>query len=145
MSPHFTPLEEIVGWFAEQGEWDELRVADTLFLAREARDRFAHLSREPGPGESGTCVYVIHDRRGYVKVGISNRPEARVQELSAGNPEGLAVVFRTARYSRGYAAAVEAAVHDDLAAVRMGREWFDCDADRAVRSIYLMGGEGDLP
>lgn len=140
-----TTLAEIVADYAETFGWSAQEAADVLLLAEEARAGFAHVPRAPSPGERGVRVYVMRDARGYVKVGISNAPLARIRELSAGNPEGLELVFQTLEYSRAYALAVEAAVHHDLAAFRKGREWFDCTAGRAMQAIYLMGAEGDIP
>lgn len=111
---------------------------DDRILVEEARANFAHLQREPAGFRDGVRVYVMEDVRGYVKVGISNNPAVRVHSLSAGNPTRLRVVYASEVYSRGYAMAVEAAVHDFLAGANLGREWFHCGFETAIGAIRLM-------
>jgi hypothetical protein len=103
----------------------------TRFAA--ARDRLS-AGRE-GPG----VVYVIVNDTfaGLVKVGYSKRSgHARASELNdqryTGTPGSYSCVFELRVRD---AVAVERAAHQELAGDWVGREWFRCEVDNAVRVL----------
>lgn len=58
------------------------------------------------------------------KVGITSRPLARIRAIRNGNPNDIDFAFLSKPMPRVVARAVEAAVHQELAALRMNGEWF---------------------
>jgi hypothetical protein len=73
-------------------------------------------------------VYLISaGERGPVKVGVSNRPEARLMELQSGNHLKLHIAAKWQMPDRNSAFAIERAVLDEMKPYRMVGEWVDAD------------------
>lgn len=132
MTLHFTSIEELASWHGVRADY-----------IQHVRSPYKGLSPE-AVGARGARLYVIHDGRGFAKIGVSSNPQSRLRELATGNPIPLRVVFTTEAYARPYALSVEAAAHRLLSDRRCAGEWFRCGADEAVAAIYLAGGEGEL-
>lgn len=77
-------------------------------------------------------VYVISDSNGWVKIGISTDPAARLKTLQCGNPAPLQIWFTQHKKRRADAEKIERLCHDFLADSRGSGEWFNCHPDLAV-------------
>jgi hypothetical protein len=82
---------------------------------------------------NGGFIYVIRDNHGFLKIGVSSNPNARVAQLRAGSAVPLTIVYAGALRCDGYA--IESAAHETLAKYRLEGEWFNCPADMAVAVI----------
>jgi hypothetical protein len=87
-----------------------------------------------GPGAiQGSFLYVIDDRRGHVKIGVTTDPRGRLAALQTANPRPL--VFATIWATPGDGYAVEAAAHTVLERFRMAGEWFSVTPTVAVAAV----------
>jgi hypothetical protein len=90
-------------------------------------------------------VYVITNEAmpDLVKVGFSTKdPELRAKKLgSTGNPHPYAVAYDALVYAPRD---MERRVHEKLADVREGKEWFRCSVSLAVAAIRALDQEGML-
>jgi hypothetical protein len=59
------------------------------------------------------------------KIGISNKPRARLSGIQTGNPERLALVAAVPMGDRTVIECLEASMHDYLAEHRLQGEWFN--------------------
>lgn len=91
------------------------------------------LSSSPRP-RSPSCIYVIQDGNGRVKIGISADPIARRDNLQTASASRLKLVYVAAAKSDD-AFAVERASHRLLSQYRHEGEWFDISPDVAVAAI----------
>jgi hypothetical protein len=89
-------------------------------------------------------VYVISDGAGYIKVGVSDNPMARLLAMQTGNPRDLLLMYRTVSYTFLEALDLERIVHAALDEHAARAEWFQCDASVAIAAILRAGGEGDI-
>jgi hypothetical protein len=91
-----------------------------------------------------SLVYVIgSDRLGYVKIGHSANPEARLADLQVGNPLPLRILAVL-----GGGRELEKLLHDNFATHRVVGEWFDfggVDPALAVASAAALLGYPTLP
>lgn len=85
---------------------------------------------------SDTCfVYVIAiEGQKLAKVGISNNPHSRLDQLSTGSPFRMKLVHKYRLSARDLARKVEAEIHDELAGERCNGEWFAVSPEMALRA-----------
>lgn len=83
-----------------------------------------------------TCVYILDDGNGLMKVGASRRPNQRASATrSLGKPD-TKIVFKTGELPN--AAAVERQAQALLACYRVGgSEWFSTDKQTAVDAVRM--------
>ena len=86
------------------------------------------------PG-SHRSIYVIGGDSGPMKIGISNRPEARAAELRYAARKSLKVLAQVDRGQRD-ARLVERLAHEILSGRRVSGEWFDVTAEEAIAVIH---------
>lgn len=82
-----------------------------------------------------SSVYVMKSGEGFVKIGISFDPEARLRSLVASYPFDVALVWHAELQNRRLAKDVEKEAHRVLKFHRTAGEWFEIDADMAVRAV----------
>lgn len=121
---------------AERG-WDHDRIEEVVgsFLENEAAARSGDLGAAPLPTEKGTCVYVIAEAAGCVKIGISDKPHWRAEAMQTGNSRRLTVLYSTAPFARSFALSIEQTAHAILSRRRVHREWFNCAPAVAIAAI----------
>lgn len=79
-------------------------------------------------------VYVIEDTRGYVKIGTSKNPLARMATLRAGSASPLKFAYIAVTPDNdGYD--IEREAHKALRAHRVEGEWFDVPPEMAVAAL----------
>lgn len=78
-------------------------------------------------------VYIISDNMGYIKVGISKKPEKRLKQLQTGNMNILQLVFKEEfECKRDHLLKIEKLIHREIArkAKHMKGEWFLIDLNQ---------------
>jgi len=73
----------------------------------------------------------------YVKVGVSRSPEARLASIQTGCPIRIVAGKAIKCTARVIAVAMEASMHEELAAYRCSGEWFRFDAGSEAHSDAL--------
>lgn len=82
---------------------------------------------------SDCFVYVIAiEGQKLAKVGISNNPRSRLEQLSTGSPFQMQLVHCFRFGGRDWARRVEANTHDELAKDRRNGEWFAVSPREAI-------------
>lgn len=79
-------------------------------------------------------LYVVQARRNLVKIGLAEKPAARLSSLQTGCAERLRLAH-TVPVERSLAVAVEQYAHWLLGEFRGGGEWFSVSAERAATAI----------
>lgn len=80
-------------------------------------------------------LYAIHDlSTGYIKLGYSANPEARLKELQTGNSGALTLIHK-ALVREDRVKKLEKKLHFELGHLRIRGEWFDLTESRAVGMI----------
>jgi hypothetical protein len=85
---------------------------------------------------SAPCfVYVIAiEGQKLAKVGISNNPRSRLDQLSTGSPFQMRLVHTYRFGARDRARKIESYVHEELADRRCNGEWFAVSSELALRA-----------
>ncbi len=71
-----------------------------------------------------TYLYFIQRGCGSIKIGVSDDPESRCQQLQTGAEKALRVIAKFPMDSRAAAFSVEKQLHAKYAHLRMSGEWF---------------------
>lgn len=71
-----------------------------------------------------TYVYLIQKGYGSIKIGVSNNPEKRCQELQTGNHGSLFLIAKFPFSNRFEAMAMEKELHLKFNDYRLNGEWF---------------------
>jgi hypothetical protein len=79
-------------------------------------------------------VYVIKSESGQIKVGRSNDPKIRRQNLQTGSPFPLAI-FHIEPCSPALAQKAEECARQMLSPHNVRAEWFDCTAEQAIAMV----------
>ena len=83
-----------------------------------------------------TYIYVIAgEDKSRVKIGISDNPAERVNQLQTGNAENLELYFSEEVDTRRKAELLERKIHDTLRVQRVKGEWFSIDIDTAIQEV----------
>lgn len=96
-------------------------------------------------------VYVIGREAGPVKIGISDNPDNRLQQLKSGCPFKPAVIWQHSMPMREDAFAIERAFHAKHANRRLHGEWFNMDWEAASDTLeedianYMREGYPGVP
>jgi hypothetical protein len=80
-------------------------------------------------------VYIIGRATGPVKVGISNNPWSRLEQLKTGCPFPVEVLFNRDLGSRDLAIQIEQDFHAVYEEDRLHGEWFDMDDEAAICGV----------
>jgi len=92
-------------------------------------------------GMAQTFVYVIGAEDGAQKIGVSNRPEARLIDLQTACPMVLKIHGVSACQDEAHARAVERLAHRILHRSRRRGEWFDVTPARALEVVRIASTE----
>jgi len=88
-------------------------------------------AKEPYPAQ----VYIMQARDTSVKVGISNVPEARRNEVCWMNGGGVVLLWASHRVR--YPTVVERRVREILCESHLKGEWYSCSAIEAKRAVDM--------
>lgn len=91
---------------------------------------------EPEPDDPD-YIYVIEQRPGVVKIGRSNDPERRLQDMQVASPEPMELLVAVEHPDVDIA---ESRLHDEFADDRLNGEWFDIGEDRRDALIDRLSG-----
>lgn len=76
-------------------------------------------------------VYIIRESdTGFLKIGVSNDPEHRLEQLQTGNSSELLLDYKS--YVCSNAHEVEAKAHEHFKERRVNREWFDIETAEVI-------------
>jgi hypothetical protein len=80
-------------------------------------------------------LYAIQDSStGYVKLGYSNDPDARVKSLQTGNSQILQLIYK-AKVIPNRARVLEQKLHHEFKHLQIRGEWFSMSQDQARQLI----------
>ena len=80
-------------------------------------------------------VYVVSDRRGHVKVGMSEDVASRLAGLQGANPLPLVLEMTVGPMERDEAHRLESRTHAILERCRTSGKWFSCGTDEAAEAV----------
>ena len=108
------------------------------FLAalEEGKDSEEYVSvRQVWNRVKGTCVYLIEDGRGNIKIGHSNDVSNRLKEFQTANSSNLKITKTYFFKSAAEAKSVEEALHKAFDKDRIRREWFRSSACDRIEDV----------
>ena len=85
-----------------------------------------------------TYVYFIQQGYGAIKIGISESPEKRLNQMQIGNAKRLRILATMTFFDRKEAETMERELHVKLDSYHMRGEWFNrrMIRDRAMKKIF---------
>lgn len=87
----------------------------------------------PSGPNGGNFVYVVTGDHGWIKVGVTSNPNARLAQLRTGSPVPIQYAFLGV--TDGDAYAIESGAHATLDRYRASGEWFSCQPQMAVAAV----------
>ena len=79
-------------------------------------------------------IYVVSGADGYVKIGITDKPQSRLAAIQNGSPEPLKLCLFVHALGRA-AQDIEALAHRRLHIFRRSGEWFKCTPETAIKVV----------
>jgi hypothetical protein len=85
-----------------------------------------------------TYIYVIGQKNGPVKIGVTTSVDGRLSSIKTGCPFPIKVWFLYPCFDRDEAIRKEKMLHDDLAQFRLEGEWFDLEVEETIDNIFFL-------
>lgn len=109
-------------------QWDSpMGQLANVILAKAGKKKVSEMDRR--------CVYVAQAESGHIKIGKSNNPHQRIQQLEVGNPESIELL---ASVKVDHATETERRMHKQFQEYRAKGEWFDVpesDVDTVIETL----------